>query len=111
MPRVTPRQKPLRRTFLKQWRQYRKLSQERAAERIGVDRSLLSRIENGKSPYNQSFLESAAIAYSCEPVDLLIRNPKDKSAIWTLIDGVTKSPPELQRQIQAVVESLMKTGT
>lgn len=111
MPRVTPRQQPLRRTFIRQWREYRHLSQEAAADRIGVDRSLLSKIENGRSPYNQAFLEAAAMAYMCEPADLLVRNPKDKAAIWTLMDAVRNAPDGTQKQIQAVIETLIKTGT
>jgi transcriptional regulator with XRE-family HTH domain len=111
MPKVTPRKQPLRRTFLRQWREYRNLSQAAAADRIGVDRSLLSKIETGNSPYNQPFLEAAAIAYMCEPVDLLVRNPKDKSAIWTLIESVKATSPATQKQIQAIVETLIKTGT
>ena len=111
MPRVTPRKAPLRRTFLRQWREYRNLSQDAAADRIGVSRTLLSLVENGKAPYNQSFLEAAAMAYMCEPQDLLVRNPKDKSAIWSLIDAVRTAPESTQKQIQAVVETLIKTGT
>ncbi len=111
MPRVTPRKHPLHRTFLRQWREYRQLSQQTAADRIGVDRSLLSKIETGYSPYNQPFLEAAAVAYLCEPADLLVRNPLDKSAIWTLIESVKSTSPATQKQIQAVVETIIKTGT
>lgn len=111
MPRVTPRQRPLRPTFLRQWREHNNLSQETAASRIGVDRSLLSKIENGKAPYNQSFLEAAAYAYKCEPVDLLIRDPKSKNGIWTLIDAVRTAPPSKQKQITEVADTLLKTGT
>jgi transcriptional regulator with XRE-family HTH domain len=64
-----------RRTFLKQWREYRQLTQEQAAERIGMDRSNLSRLERGDIPYSQGVLEAAADAYSCEPWDLLNYDP------------------------------------
>lgn len=111
MPRVTPRQRPLRPTFLRQWREHRNLSQDDAAERIGIDRSLLSKVENGKAPYNQAFLEAAAYAYRCDVADLLMRNPLDKSAPWALIDVVREAPPALQKQIFTVVESLLKTGS
>lgn len=108
---MTPKKQPLRRTFLRQWRDYRNLTQEAAAARIGVDRSLMSKIESGRSPYTQNFLEAAAIAYLCEPADLLMRNPLDKSAIWTLMDAVKSSSVNTQKQIQAVVETIIKTGT
>jgi transcriptional regulator with XRE-family HTH domain len=111
MPRVTPRAKPLNRTFLRQWREYRHLSQEKAASRMGIDRSLLSKIENGKAQYNQGFLEAASMAYMCEVVDLLIRDPKPTSGLWTLIDAVRKTPQAKQKQIFEVVETLLKSGT
>lgn len=111
MPKVTPRFKPLRRTFLRHWREKNNLSQDQAAEAIGIDRSQLSRIENGKAPYNQSFLESAAYIYKCDPQDLLMRNPLDQSALWSLMDAVRNASQEKQRQISAVVETLLKTGS
>lgn len=111
MPKVTPRIRPLRRTFLRHWREFRGLNQDQAAERIGIDRSQLSRIENGKSPYNQAFLEAAAYAYRCDPADLLMRNPLDESAIWALMDAVRNATTEKQKQISAVIETLLKTGT
>jgi transcriptional regulator with XRE-family HTH domain len=111
MPKVTPRKAPLRRTFLRQWREYRNLTQAQAADRIGVAQAQLSRVENGQSPYNQAFLEAAAMAYMCEPADLLVRNPLDKSAVWSLIDAVRMAPADTQKTIRAVVESIIKTGT
>lgn len=111
MPKVTPRIRPLRRTFIRHWREFRELNQDHAAERIGIDRSQLSRIENGKAPYNQAFLEAAAYAYRCDPADLLMRNPLDDDAIWTLIDVVRGTSSEKQKQISAVIETLLKTGT
>ncbi len=111
MPRQAQPKPQLRRTFLRQWREHRNLTQDQAAERIGLDRSQLSRIENGQSPYNQPFMEAAASAYRCDVADLLMRNPKDKSAIWTLIDAVRDTSPATQRQIQAIVETIIKTGT
>ena len=111
MQKTPPKKTPLRRTFLRHWREYRNLTQAQAADRIGIDQSQLSRIERGKYPYNQGFLEAAAIAYLCEPADLLMRNPKDKNAVWTLIEAVRGAPEPTQKTIQAVVESIIKTGT
>jgi transcriptional regulator with XRE-family HTH domain len=87
------------------------MSQERAAERIGCDRSFLSKIESGKSEYNQAFLEAAADAYRCEPADLLIRNPLVKNSLWTLLEALQKAPLSKQEAIAAVVETMLKTGT
>lgn len=57
-------------TFIKQWRKHRKLSQERLAERVGVTHGTLSKIERGLRPYNQRLLEALAQELNCSPADL-----------------------------------------
>lgn len=96
--RATKVQKPRRapgtfgRTFLKEWRDHAGLTQERAASRIGeatgegLSHSQLSRIERGEQPYSQAILEAAADAYGTDPASLLMRNPKDPDAIWSIWD-------------------------
>ncbi len=106
------RPKPrLRRHFLKEWREFRELSQEQAATRLNLSRTQLSKIENMKSPYSQGILEAAAYAYRCSEADLLMRNPLDKEAPWSLQDSLLKAPEPLQKQIQAIIETLLKTGS
>jgi hypothetical protein len=53
------------------------------------------------------------IAHSllCEPADLIMRNPLDKSAPWSIMDQMKKADPETRARIAAVVEALSKTGT
>lgn len=62
-------------TYLREWRKFCKLSQETLADRLEIDRTTLSRIERGELPYNQDFLERAAVALGCEPEDILSRDP------------------------------------
>lgn len=111
MPKRMPHKSTHRPHFFKEWREFRNLSQERASDRIGIDRSHLSKIETNKSEYNQAFLEQAADAYLCDPADLLIRNPLDKSSAWTLFDTIRRAPAEKRESILAVVETMLKTGT
>lgn len=76
---MPPVRKPLRqrrRHFIKEWREFRNLTQEQVADRIGIAPTTFGRIENGKVPYNQDFLEEAAYAMQCEPWDLLNRDPR-----------------------------------
>ena len=103
--------RPLRRHFLQQWREFRGLSQEQAAARLDISRTQLSKIENMKSPYSQGLLEAAAEAYGCEPADLLVRDPTRADAPWSILDSLQKAPPAQQQQIQAVIETLLKTGS
>ena len=106
-PRARPKTQR-RRTFLREWREYRKLTQEQAAERIGVEQPTLSRIERGVSPYSQDFLEKAAYAYMCEPADLLMRNPLDDDAVWSITDNLRQASPADQERAAAIIGALLK---
>lgn len=99
-----------RRTFMKEWRKYRGYTQEQAAEMIGMDRSNLSRIERAEVPYSQALLEVAAVAYRCEPVDLLIRNPLIKDAPWSVYDTLRKADPETQNAVANATPQELKSA-
>lgn len=72
------------RHYIKQWREYRHLSQERLAERIGVSRGAISQLENGITAYTQGMLEALADALACEPADLLQSDPKIDDALHSI---------------------------
>lgn len=110
-PRARPKRKR-QRTFLRQWREHRHLTQEQVAERLHIDRTTLSRIERGVSPYDQDFLEAAAYAYMCEPADLIMRDPTRDDAIWSIADQLKSVPPDDQERVRAVISAMTKkTGT
>jgi transcriptional regulator with XRE-family HTH domain len=111
MPARPHHRRRLRRHYLKEWREYRGLSQEQGAERLGLSRTQLSKIENLKSPYSQALLEAAADAYQCEPADLIMRNPAVQGAPWSIYESLKKAPEPTQRQIQTIIETLLKTGS
>jgi len=87
------------------------LSQEQAALRLDISRTQLSKIENMRSPYSQGLLEAAAEAYGCTVADLLIRDPSRPDAPWSIYETLKKAPEAQQRQISAVIETLLKTGS
>lgn len=98
------------RQFIKEWRKYRQLTQEQLADRVGVDRSYVNKIENGKKRYDQPFLEAAAEALGCEPADLIMRDPTAPGAIWSIWDQI--APPDRDQALR-VLQSFVKpkTGT
>jgi transcriptional regulator with XRE-family HTH domain len=96
------------RQHFKAWRKYRGLTQEQLAERIGIARSYLTKIERGDRRYDQPFLEAAADALRCEPGDLIMRDPTEAEGIWSVWDTLT--PPERVRAV-AVLRALKGTGT
>lgn len=71
----TPAQR--RRTFIAEWREFRKLSQERLAELLDTTKATISRIENRKIGYSQDFLEACADMLGTHPAILLSRPPRE----------------------------------
>lgn len=76
--------KSRRRTFIKEWRAFRGLTQEALAERVDMSPGNVSLIERGLQNYTQETLEAFATALRCDPADLLMRNPNDPDAIWSI---------------------------
>lgn len=97
-------------TFLKAWRDFRELTQEAAADRIGIDRTTVGRIEKGELPYNQDFLERAALVYGCDPEDLIGINPLQPDPPRLVYDRLRQASPDLQKRAVAVLEALLMAG-
>jgi phage repressor protein C with HTH and peptisase S24 domain len=64
-------------TFIKEWRKYRGLTQEQLADMIDMSNSNLSRIESGAVRYTSDSLEMIAHALAVDVTDLLSRGPSD----------------------------------
>lgn len=108
---MPPIKKPVRhrhRTFIRAWREFKNLSQEQVANRMGTSRENFSRIENGKVPYNQDTLEAAAEALGCSAADLLERNPTEELAIDKLRRLLLRATPDQEKAILRVAESLIE---
>ena len=94
--------------YIKEWRKHRSLTQLQLAERIGIDKGYVSKIENGKRRYDQPFLEAAAEVLRCEPADLIMRDPSDPDGIWSVWD--TLRPVE-RAQVVEIAKTIRRTGT
>jgi transcriptional regulator with XRE-family HTH domain len=99
---------PVSITFIKQWREYRDLTQDELAERLETSKASISRIENGEQAYTQDFLEACADALRTDPASLLMRDPTDDEAVWSLWD---KAKVGERQMIESIVRSVVKTGT
>jgi transcriptional regulator with XRE-family HTH domain len=97
-----------RRTFFRQWREHRGLTQEQLAERLETSVASISRFESGTQPYTQDVLEAMAEALSTDPASLLMRNPEDPEAMWSLWDRAKQGERQL---IEELARSVVKTGT
>jgi transcriptional regulator with XRE-family HTH domain len=97
-----------RRTFFKEWRVHRGLSQEQLADRLETSVASISRIESGTQPYTQDVLEALAEALMTDPASLIMRNPDEPEAMWSIWDQAKKGERQL---IEELARSVVKTGT
>lgn len=109
--RVRSRLKEPKRFFFREWRKFRQLTQEQLAERVEMSVASISQIETGKQGFTDATLTVLARELNCREGDLLMRNPLDKNAPWSLEDRLQRATPDQRRQALAVVEAIMKTGT
>src|SRR5437016_6511061 len=67
MAKVSPRFKhpPWRKLFVKQWREFRNLTQEQLAERAGMSVGNISQLERGLQGYSMQGLEALSQALNC----------------------------------------------
>lgn len=116
MPRkARPNPKPRRiPTQIKSWRKVRGLTLAKLSERLlemeelDISDAQLSRIERGEQPYSQDLLEALAHVLQCDVPDLLIRDPANPNAKWSVWDNA--SPVERQ-QAEAFIETVRKSAT
>lgn len=112
MAKVQTNFKPEKRAyFFKQWRKYRGLTQEVLADRIGLTASSISQLESGKQGFTDSTLEALADALNCTPGDLLIRDPLNEDAVWSIHEQLQKASPEKRQQVIDFVEFVLKANT
>lgn len=97
--------KPVHRpTYIRQWRNHRGYSLDRLAEMVPMDKSNLSKVERGILPYNQEMLERIADSLMTDPASLLMRDPSNDSAIWSIWDRASIGE---RLQIEAVATALV----
>lgn len=108
-PRVKPRFKQRRRIFLKEWREYRELTQEQLADRVGWGVSNVSQLERGLQGYSQDGLEALAEALQCDPGQLLNVDPSKDEGIWSLWE--VAKPAERTMIVNIAKQVVGKTGT
>lgn len=117
--RVQPRFKPpvLRRTHIRDWREFRGRTLEETAEAIGphlpdgITHATLSRMERGLIPYNQRQLEALAGYLETTIAALLERKPGD-GEFWTTFEKLPQEQKDdIAKYTEYVAERAQKTGT
>ncbi len=96
------------RWFLKQWRKHRGYTQDRLAEMTGLSKPYISQLEGGSRQFTHETLVVLADALSCDPADLIMRDPTEPEGIWSVWN--TLDAPQ-RRQVVEIAKTLKKTGT
>lgn len=104
-----PPKRQFRRTFIRQWREHRGLTLEQLADRVEMTPSYLSMFERGLRGYTQNTLEALAIALQTDAASLLMRDPTDEAAIWSVWDNASKG--DRQKIVDIAKTITGKTGT
>src|SRR5687767_2368703 len=78
--------------YSREWRKHHGLTQEQLAFRIEKTQGAISQLELFQTEYTQGMLESIAYALQCTPADLLMHNPLDTEAPWSIWEKLT--PPQ-----------------
>lgn len=106
--RPIPKKRQFRRTYIREWRKYREMTLEALAERLEMTASHFSMLERGQRGYAQETLEAIADALQTTPASLLMRNPLDDSADWSIWD---QAQPGERRLAVELLKTVRKTGT
>lgn len=97
--------------FIKEWRKYRGLTQDGLADKIGYDRTYISKIEKGNKRYDQPFLEAAAAVLGCKPYELIMRDPLAPHSIWSLWDQISAADREAaSKMLEGLVKKTSTEG-
>lgn len=96
-----------RRHFIKEWRTYRGYSQEKLADMTGLTQGYISQLERFLTDFTGETLEVLAEALMCDPADLLMRNPEDPDAIWSIWENASEAE---RRQIVTIAEALKRSS-
>jgi transcriptional regulator with XRE-family HTH domain len=102
------KKRAFRRTYIRQWREHRGLTQEQLAARIDMTPSHLSMLERGQRGYTQDTMEIIAEALQTDVASLLMRNPEDPEAIWSIWE---QAKPGERKLIVDIAKTVTKTGT
>jgi transcriptional regulator with XRE-family HTH domain len=94
-----------RKFFLKQWREFRGLTQQELADRTGRTKGYISNIERGESRYNEDVLEELAAALKCESWQLLGENPLEQNGTAQIVDIWDHIPQGNREQARQILET------
>lgn len=110
MPSVKRPHRERQRTYLKEWRDYRGRRQNEVADLLEIAPSTLSRLEAGKTPYDQDVLEKLSVIYGCDPEDLISINPNHTAAMTEVVKALRNADDETRKRALSILEVFLKSA-
>ena len=91
-------------TYLRQWRKFRDLTQEQLAERVGMTAPTISQLENNKPGFTGDSLAKMAEALGCTPAALLAYDPRDPDSLWPIFEAANRLRGPSRQKIRAILQ-------
>lgn len=95
--------------YLREWRLFRKLTQEQLAERVGTNANMIGYLESGERGLSAKWLRRLAPALDTTPGMLLDHDPSQLDS--DIIDIWAHAGERERRQISDIAKTLLRTGT
>jgi transcriptional regulator with XRE-family HTH domain len=95
-------------TYIREWRKHRGLTLEKVADRLDMTPGHISMLERGQRGYTQETLEAVGAALQTDVASLLMRDPTDLDAIWTVWD---QAKPAQRRQLLEIAQALVRIAS
>lgn len=98
---------PFKRTFIREWRKFRKLTIDELAAKSGMDKGNLSKLERGLHPYKQDTLDSIAKALETSSEVLITRGPEEPTPFYVYL---ARANPTVRKQIEQAAAAIYKAS-
>lgn len=94
-------------TFLRQWRDFRRMTQEQLAARTDLTPPSISQLETGAQGFTDKSLARLAEALQCRPVDILAFDPSRPDNFWPLFQAAERLDGRSRKHVYGVMAALL----
>jgi len=92
--------------YLRDWREYRAMSQEMLAEQVGTEKPVISLLENGHRKLDIIWLRKLAAVLQCRAGDIIDNSPEDDRR--GIRETWSRATPAERAQITGMAEALIQ---
>lgn len=92
-------------TYFREWREWKGLTQQELADRLETTKATVSRIENGHRRWGKGYLEAFAHVMGCDVTDPISRPPGAPKSLDEMLKG---APAETRQQVLEFAQFLLR---